>query len=112
MYNCKFQDFLQKYNSDNPSSKLNEKVQLCIFDPPFNWNMGEYDKMDSIELDQLCQLAFHITKPGGTIMMFCGLNQFAEYQNAFKKLNLMVELNGLIVTYSTSCNYIYFNYFR
>lgn len=108
MYNCKFQDFREYYGNEHVRSKdLKDKVQLCIFDPPYNWNMGDHDKMDSVELNILCELAYHVTKPGGTIMIFCGLNQIQQYNEKFNLLGMMVELNGLMVTHSLDCN----NYF-
>jgi hypothetical protein len=87
---------------------LKEKVQLCIFDPPFGWDMGEHDKWDGVDLNKICELAFHVLKPGGTIIMFTGLNHLQRYNDKFMEQKLMVEYNGLVVTHSLECNFYFF----
>ena len=66
-FNDDFVNFIENYKNEHGES-LKEKVQLCIFDPPFGWDMGDHDKMNDIELEKICNIAFHITKPGGTII--------------------------------------------
>ena len=66
-------------------------MQLFIFDPPFGWDMGDRDKMNDIELEKICNIAFHITKPGGAIIIFAGINHIKKYNYKFKEQKLMVE---------------------
>ena len=82
-------------------------MQLCIFDPPFGWDMGDHDQMNDIELEKICNIAFHITKPGGTIIIFTGLNHIKN-NDKFKEQKLMVEYNGLVITHSLERNLFHF----
>ena len=106
-FNDDFVNFIENYKNEHGES-LKEKVQLCIFDPPFGWDIGDHDKMNDIELEKICNIAFHITKPGGTIIIFTGLNHIKKYNDKFKEQKLMVEYNGLVITHSLEHNFISF----
>jgi hypothetical protein len=98
---------LEKYKQEH-GNDLKDQVQLALFDPPFNWKIGEHDRISPVDMKNLCKIAAHVLSPGGTVVMFAGLNQIYEYMGYLQEYSLNVELNGLVVTYATNCNFIFY----
>ena len=58
--------------------------------------MGLHDHMTPQEFDTVCEIACNIVKPGGTIIIFAGLDQISKCNEKFKEQKLMVNLMVLL----------------
>ena len=84
---------MENYKKRHGNKDLKEEIQLCLFDPPYNWEMGVHDNISVLEMEQLCNVAQYILKPGGTILIFSLVLQIHEYVQMLKNLNFSIELN-------------------
>lgn len=88
--NMDFEDFLKKYES-----RLANRIDLFIPDPPYNILKKNHDRISEIQMKNLCLYAQHYLAPTGTVIIFCSAKQISIYQHYLKEARLVVDDNVL-----------------
>ena len=60
-------------------SRIKNKVNLFIPDPPYNVLQNGRDKFTTIDISNLCKYAVNFLDPKGTIIIFCSNLQYRIY---------------------------------
>lgn len=82
-------------------------MQLFLADPPYAVLNKIRDNLSATSMDILCQMAQHFVKPGGTVLIFCSIQQFAEYSDRLKRFKFVVQSTPLHIINSPTCkNYL------
>jgi hypothetical protein len=99
----KFQEFYQKF-----SSKYFGKVQLFLTDPPYNVLNKPRDDFPQGCMELLIQMAESFLAKGGTLLLFCSIDQIPFYKQYLLKTILKVELLILNLINEEKCKFIFY----
>ena len=99
--NMKFQEFYKKYKD-----KYHEKVDLFLTDPPFNVLQNSRDRINQSDMELLTQMAESFLVKGGTLLLFCSLDQLHLYRQYLERTTLTVETLVLNVINEEKCKFI------
>jgi DNA modification methylase len=97
----KFQDFYEKYKS-----KYSEKVQLFLTDPPYNVLPNQRDRFTQGDMELLVKMAELFLTKGGTLLIFCAVDQISIYKQLLDRTILKVEPLIMNIINDEKCNVI------
>jgi hypothetical protein len=86
------------------AGKYNEKINLFLTDPPFNVLPDEI-KISLSTMELVAQMAESYLAKGGTLLIFCAIDQIALYKQYLDKTTLTVEPMVLNIINDINCNY-------
>lgn len=93
-----FRDFYTKFD-DN----YHGKVHLILADPPFNVLRQQRDTIDQSSMEILIKMSESFLVKGGTLIIFCSIDQFSIYKECLNKSILSVEPLALNIINSEKC---------
>ena len=93
-----FRDFYTRFDST-----YHGKVHLILADPPFNVLRQSRDTIDQSSMEILVKMAESFLVKGGTLIIFCSIDQFSVYKEYLTKSTLSVEPLALNIINSEKC---------
>lgn len=100
-HNISFQEFNKQFGD-----KYRSSVQLFFADPPFNCMKEERDKFSTKDMEDLIDFAYHVIKPGGTLVLLCGFDQQQTYRKILLATKLYVQPMPMHFILSSKCKYV------
>ena len=98
-----FEDFYHTHES-----KLKEQVQLILTDPPYYiLKQHERDSLTYLQMETICKLAQSMLKPGGSIVIFCSVEQIQKYIDYLRQCRLNVEDIVMNIIHAPESNLIF-----
>ena len=88
--------------------KYCEKIQLFLTDPPFNVLRNGRDTITQDGMELVVQMAESYLKKGGTLLLFCSIDQISIYKQFLNNTMLTVEPMVLNIFNNVNCKIILF----
>ena len=82
-------------------------MDLFLTDPPYNVLPNTRDKISQGDMELLIQMAESFLVKGGTLLLFCSMDQIHLYKQYLDKTTLTVEKTVLNIINDEKCNYFY-----
>lgn len=98
--NTSFQDFYEKHKA-----KYNGKVNLFLTNPPFNVLPNPRDRITQQDMELLATMAESFLAKGGTLLLFCSIEQVSLYKQYLEKTTLTVEPTVMNIINAEKCNF-------
>jgi DNA modification methylase len=97
----------EQFYEDN-KKYYTEKVDLFLTDPPYNV-LQEERKITNEQMELLVKMAESFLKKGGTLLIFCSLDQIPIYRKCFiERKTLTLEPLILNIINDCGCKFYYF----